>query len=108
MKACLVLFDSIVNSRWFKDSRTHILFTKLDLLPDLLSQDPIQEWWPDYIGDPQSETDLVEFFAERFRSCNRNEKKEIAVKAINLIDTQKVHQWLEDEILKPRSKLEPS
>ena len=106
MQESLVLFNSILNSRWFKQCKIVVLLTKLDRLGDLLKQHPIQDWWPDYVDNSQSETEVVQFFTEKFLSCNTNTERQIVVTALSLIDTEAVHQFLEDEILKPRQNLQ--
>ena len=108
MRESLVLFDSIANSGWFKQRNIVLSLTKLDCLVDALKRHSIQDWWPDYVGDPQSETEVVQFFTDKFLSYNTNKERKVVVKALSLIDTNTVYRFLEDEILKPRQNLESS
>ena len=101
MQESLVLFDSILNSRCFKQRKIVLLLTKLDRLADALKRYPIQDLWPDFVGDPQSEEDVIQFFTDKALSYNTDKERQIVVKALSLIDTEMVHQFLEDEILKP-------
>ena len=103
MQETLTYFESIFRSTWFKQiTKIVVLLTKLDHLADLLKQYPVKSWWPDYTGDPQSETEVVQFFTDKFLAYKVNKERPLVVEALSLLDTKAVFQFLEDEILKPR------
>ena len=99
MLESLQLFQSLLESVRFKKSRIILLLTKANQLGDLLRQHSIWDLWPDYDGDPFSETDVIQYFEDKFLSLNVDKDRQIVVKAINLIDTESVHQFLTNEIL---------
>ena len=98
MTECLRLFKHLLETHWFKKSRIVLLLTKVDQLQSILSYQPIQDCWPDYRGDPKSETDVIRYFTARFLSMNADRERLISVKCVNLIDEEAVHRLLEDEI----------
>ncbi|CAI6338356.1 unnamed protein product [Periconia digitata] len=51
MQEQLVLFDSIVNSKWFSESSFLVVFTKLDCLADSLRTHRVERYLPDYVKD---------------------------------------------------------
>ena len=66
----LVLFDRIVNSRWF--TRTSIIFflNKVDLFRAKLSRSPLSNYFPDYSGGNDVNR-AAKYFLWRFNQVNR-------------------------------------
>ena len=46
----LVLFDSVVNSRWFMRTSIVLFLNKVDLFRQKLKKSPLVEYFPDYSG----------------------------------------------------------
>ena len=61
MQEQLVLFDSIVNSSWFKTTRFIVVFTRLDRLEDCLKDCDVQEYLPDCPADADGNTSLIAY-----------------------------------------------
>ena len=99
MKECLELFRFIIRSPWFRSCKIVVLWSKVDHLANMLSRYPIKTWWPCYDRPSQSDADVIEFFTDKFLSCNINKERHIVVKTINLIDTKGVHRFIQDELL---------
>ncbi|KIM63024.1 hypothetical protein SCLCIDRAFT_15658 [Scleroderma citrinum Foug A] len=50
MEESLVLFESIINSRWFLRTSVILLLTKVDVLKDKLPKSPLETYFPEYTG----------------------------------------------------------
>src|SRR4051794_27105646 len=50
MMESLVLFDSVVNSRWFMRTSIILFLNKVDLFKQKLSRSPLSNYFPDYSG----------------------------------------------------------
>jgi guanine nucleotide-binding protein G(i) subunit alpha len=50
LQESLILFDSVVNSRWFPRSSIILLFNNVDLFKAKLAQSPLENFFPDYVG----------------------------------------------------------
>jgi guanine nucleotide-binding protein G(i) subunit alpha len=50
MMDALVLFDSVVNSRWFKRISIILLLTNVSRFKQKLGKDPLGNYFPDYSG----------------------------------------------------------
>ena len=94
-------FASVMKRPWFKNNRVILLLNKADQLEDVLSQHQIQDYFPDYSGDPQSESDVIQYFTTKFLAINVKKERRIVVRVIDLMDTKGVHQFLRDEVFYP-------
>ena len=100
MNESLELFKSLIAPSWFRKCKIIVLLNKIDQLGEMLSRYPIQEVeWLDYDRPSQSDMDVIQFFTDKFLSCDINRDRHIVVKSINLIDTKSVHQFVKDELL---------
>ena len=50
MMESLVLFDSVVNSRWFMRTSIVLFLNKVDLFKEKLGRSPLGNYFPDYSG----------------------------------------------------------
>ena len=79
MQEALVLFESLCNLHQFRATSIILLFTKIDLLPRKLAISPINEYFPDFDGDPTSLEDVKAYIAMQFLTLNRQSEKKIEV-----------------------------
>lgn len=70
MMESLVLFDSVVNSRWFLRTSIILFFNKIDLLQQKLSRSPFSNYFPDYSGGDNPNR-AVKYILWRFNQVNR-------------------------------------
>jgi guanine nucleotide-binding protein G(i) subunit alpha len=70
MMESIVLFDSIVNSRWFMRSSVFLLLNKLDSFRRKLRMAPLANYFPDYSGGSDVNK-AEEFILWRFTKLNR-------------------------------------
>lgn len=66
MQEELTLFDSIVNSLWFQNTKVILLFTKVACLSSQLRENWLRTYFPDFEGENTFE-DVVQYITERFR-----------------------------------------
>lgn len=72
MKEAIVLFHSLCNSRWFKNTPFILFMNKVDLFEKKIARSPIRHHFPDYRGKNVEEA--LEFFENIFLGLNENDK----------------------------------
>ncbi|RVD81494.1 uncharacterized protein DFL_009358 [Arthrobotrys flagrans] len=87
MQEALMLFESICNSHWFIRTSIILFMNKIDLFREKISASPVNKYFPDYTGDPDSYKQASEFFHDNFKRLNRNPSKDIYVHYTNATDT---------------------
>ena len=87
MQEALLLFESIMSLTWFKKSSIILFLNKIDLFKEKLASKPIKDYFPDYAGSDDDFNAASQYFANRFRSLNRKEDREIYVHFTNATDT---------------------
>lgn len=66
----LVLFDNIVNSRWFSRTSVVLFLNKIDLFAEKLQKVPLENYFPDYTGG-QDINKAAKYILWRFIQLNR-------------------------------------
>lgn len=66
----LVLFDNIVNSRWFARTSVVLFLNKIDLFAEKLSKVPMENYFPDYTGGSDINK-AAKYILWRFVQLNR-------------------------------------
>ncbi|KZF23601.1 guanine nucleotide binding protein, alpha subunit [Xylona heveae TC161] len=87
MYEALMLFDSIVNSPWFKQSAMILFLNKVDLFKAKLATSSIRRYFPDFQADDEDYEAAKKFFANKFIHLNRSPTREIYVHFTNATDT---------------------
>ena len=88
MNEALMLFESIVNSRWFARSAMILFLNKMDLFKAKLPRRPITDHgFTDYRGAPDDYKAASAYFLDKFRAQSRNPDKEIYGHFTNATDT---------------------
>jgi guanine nucleotide-binding protein G(i) subunit alpha len=70
MMESLVLFDSVVNSRWFMRTSVILLLTNVGLFKRKLDRSPLAEYFPDYSGGNDVNR-AAKYILWRFNQVNR-------------------------------------
>jgi guanine nucleotide-binding protein subunit alpha len=70
MMESLVLFDSVVNSRWFMRTSIILFLNKVDLFKQKLSKSPLGNYFPDYSGGNDVNR-AAKYLLWRFNQVNR-------------------------------------
>lgn len=70
MMESLVLFDSVVNSRWFMRTSIILFLNKVDLFRAKLPKSPLSEYFPDYTGGNDVNR-AAKYLLWRFNQVNR-------------------------------------
>lgn len=70
MMESLVLFDSVVNSRWFMRTSIILFLNKVDLFKLKLAKSPLGNWFPDYSGGNDVNR-AAKYLLWRFNQVNR-------------------------------------
>lgn len=70
MMESLVLFDSVVNSRWFMRTSIILFLNKVDLFKDKLARSPLGNFFPDYSGGNDVNR-AAKYLLWRFNQVNR-------------------------------------
>ncbi|KAH8766535.1 guanine nucleotide binding protein, alpha subunit [Hyaloscypha finlandica] len=93
MMESMVLFDSVVNSRWFMRSSVFLLLNNLDSFRRKLRRAPLANYFPDYSGG--NDVNKAEaFILSRFTQLNRAHLN-IYPHLIETIDKSKIQQVFE-------------
>jgi guanine nucleotide-binding protein G(i) subunit alpha len=66
----LVLFDSVVNSRWFMRTSIILFLNKVDLFRQKLGRSPLSNYFPDYSGGNDINR-ASKYLLWRFNQVNR-------------------------------------
>ncbi|OAP65052.1 hypothetical protein AYL99_01024 [Fonsecaea erecta] len=96
MHEALMLFESLVNGEWFKDKPIILFLNKIDIFREKLPISPVSAHFPDYTGKDGDEEAAKQFFANKFRSINRNSNREIYIHFTNATDTNLLKKTMED------------
>jgi len=70
MMESLVLFDSVVNSRWFMRTSIILFLNKVDLFKQKLARSPLSNYFPDYSGGNDVNR-AAKYLLWRFNHVNR-------------------------------------
>ncbi|KAL0077145.1 G protein alpha subunit [Phycomyces blakesleeanus] len=70
MMESLVLFESVINSRWFIHTSIVLLLNKVDVLKAKLPKVPLERYFPDYKGG-KDYLSAARYFDWRFKQTNR-------------------------------------
>lgn len=70
MTESLVLFDSVINSRWFVRTSIILFLNKIDIFKDKLPKVPLSDWFPDYQGGADANK-AAKYILYRFTQVNR-------------------------------------
>ena len=70
MKESLVLFESIVNSRWFLRTSIILFLNKIDIFKSKIPKIPLEKYFPEYKGGPDINK-AAKYILWRFMQCNR-------------------------------------
>lgn len=87
MYEAILLFDSLVNSKWFANTPFILFLNKVDLLKDKVRQSPVRKYFPDYDGKSNDVEDTLQYFEKLFLSLNKS-KRPIYVHRTCATDTQ--------------------
>ncbi|EQL02137.1 hypothetical protein G6O67_000914 [Ophiocordyceps sinensis] len=70
MMESLLLFDSVVNSRWFMRTSIILFLNKVDIFKQKLSRSPLNNYFPDYSGG-NDVNKAAKYLLWRFNQVNR-------------------------------------
>ncbi|EDO15265.1 hypothetical protein Kpol_461p19 [Vanderwaltozyma polyspora DSM 70294] len=87
MHESIMLFDTLLNSKWFKDTPFILFLNKMDLFEEKVRKVPIRKYFPDYQGRLGDSEAGIKYFEKIFLSLNRSNKP-IYVKRTCATDTQ--------------------
>lgn len=70
MMESLLLFDSVVNSRWFMRTSIILFLNKVDIFKQKLTRSPLATYFPDYSGG-NDVNKAAKYLLWRFNQVNR-------------------------------------
>lgn len=70
MMESLLLFDSVVNSRWFMRTSIILFLNKVDIFQQKLGRSPLGNYFPDYTGGSDVKK-AAKYLLWRFNQVNR-------------------------------------
>lgn len=70
MLESLVLFESVVNSRWFLSTSIILFLNKIDIFQKKIPRSPLEKYYPEYQGGPDIEK-ATKFILWKFVNKNR-------------------------------------
>jgi guanine nucleotide-binding protein subunit alpha len=88
MQEALMLWESIANSHWFKNSALILFLNKIDLFKAKLTTSPITKFgFSDFQGDTTSWQQTSKYFMDKFIALNRSPGREVYGHFTNATDT---------------------
>lgn len=88
MQEALMLWESIVNSHWFKKSTLILFLNKIDLFKDKVAHSPITKYgFTDFRGNTRDPRLTSKYFAQKFKALNRSPSREVYSHFTNAINT---------------------
>jgi guanine nucleotide-binding protein G(i) subunit alpha len=76
MRESLLLFDEIINSRWFVDTPIILVLNKVDLFRELIKTSSLKAAFPEYTGGPDFDV-AIDFIRRKFEDKNHREDRTI-------------------------------
>ena len=70
MAESLLLFDSVINSRWFLRTSIILFLNKIDVFKSKLPKVPLEKYFPEYTGGPDINK-AAKYILWRFMQANR-------------------------------------
>lgn len=70
MHESLVLFESVINSRWFLRTSVILFLNKIDVFKMKLAKTPLEKFFPEYTGGPDINK-AAKYILWRFTQTNR-------------------------------------
>ena len=70
MVESLVLFESVINSRWFLRTSIILFLNKIDVFKSKLPKVPLEKYFPEYTGGPDINK-AAKYILWRFMQANR-------------------------------------
>jgi guanine nucleotide-binding protein subunit alpha len=70
MMESLVLFESVVNSRWLLRTTVILFLNKIDLFQEKIKKIPLNKYFPDYNGGKDA-NNAAKYILKRFAQTNR-------------------------------------
>lgn len=70
MQESLVLFESVINSRWFLRTSVILFLNKIDVFKVKLAKTPLEKYFPEYTGGPDINK-AAKYILWRFTQTNR-------------------------------------
>ena len=67
-----MLFESVINSRWFRRSTIVLLLNKVDVFRSRLAKTPLEVFFPEYTGGSDVDK-AVSFVSNRFLQANHSD-----------------------------------
>jgi guanine nucleotide-binding protein subunit alpha len=88
MQEALMLWQSIVNSHWFRNSALILFLNKIDLFKQKIAYSPITKFgFSDFTGDVTSWQQTSTYFMKKFVALNCNPTREVHGPFTNATDT---------------------
>jgi guanine nucleotide-binding protein subunit alpha len=88
MQEALMLWESIANSHWFKNSALILFLNKIDLFKAKIGTSPITKFgFSDFQGDTTSWQQTSKYFMDKSIALNRNPAREVYGHFTNATDT---------------------
>lgn len=88
MQEALMLWESIANSHWFKNSALILFLNKMDLFKAKIATSPISKFgFSDFQGDSTSWQQTSKYFMDKFFALNRTPSREVYGHFTNATDT---------------------
>ncbi|XP_061139277.1 guanine nucleotide-binding protein G(i) subunit alpha-like [Syngnathus typhle] len=74
MHESLKMFDSICNSKWFRETSIILFLNKKDIFENKISKSPLSIYLPEYTGT-NTYVEGISFITSQFNSKNKSSKK---------------------------------
>ena len=90
MQESLEVFESVINSAWFKSKSVVVFLNKVDLLQEKLMNSDIREYHADFSGDPHCCDNVIDFMKKKYLDCDRQKGRNIYLFTTCATDTDNI------------------
>lgn len=77
MRESMGIFESIINSVFFKDKQIILFLNKIDLFGDKIKLHPLNRYYNDFTGNPSSEKDSVAYIRGKYLALDKQINRKI-------------------------------
>ncbi len=91
MRESLMLFRTILDYNWFKETNMIVFLNKMDVLEEKVAKSPVNAHFPDFDGPEGDAKAVIDYFGDRFQEQNPNpEDRQVYVHPTCATDTENI------------------
>ena len=97
MQESLSLFESVISSKYLKESSIVLFLGKMDIFKQKIKDNPVSKYFPDFEGPKGDYDSAVTYFTNKFRALlPPNDNRKIRIYTVDALDTRMLREVLRD------------